>query len=59
MTCIALDNLCVEISDPCQPRWRLEVDDLNLIRKRVPRAEDKREPSLNRLKIFNWLWMDH
>ena len=59
MTCIALDNLCVEISDPCQPRWRLEVDDLNLIPKRLPRAEGKRESSLNRLKISNWLWMDH
>ena len=59
MACIALHNLCIEISDPSQPRWRLEVDDLDLIRKRLRRAEDKRESSLNRLKISNWLWMDH
>ena len=59
MACIALHNLCIEISDPCQPRWRLEVDDLDLIRKRLRRGEDKREASLNRLKISNWLWMDH
>ena len=59
MACIALHNLCIEISDPCQPRWRLEVDDLDLIRKRLRRVEDKREASLNRLKISNWLWMDH
>ena len=58
MACIALHNLCFEISDPCQPRCRLEVDDLDLIPKRLHRAEDKREPSLNRLKILNWLWMD-
>ena len=59
MACIALHNLCIEISDACQPRWRLEVDDLDLIRKRLRRAEDKRESSLNLLKISSWLWMDH
>ena len=58
MACIALLNLCIEISDPCQPRWRLKVNDLDLIRKRLHRAEDKREPSLNRLQMSNWLWMD-
>ena len=51
MACIALHNLCIEISDAYQPRWRLEVDDLDLIRKRLRRAQDKRESSLNRLKI--------
>ena len=59
MACIALHNLCTEISDPCQSRWRLEVDDLDLIRKRLHRAENKTESSLNRLKIANWLWMGH
>ena len=59
MACIASHNLCIEISDPCQPRWRLEVDDLDLIRKRLRRAEDKRESSLYHLKISNWLRMDH
>ena len=57
MACIALHNLCIEISDPCQPRCKL--DDLDLIRKRLRRAEDKRESSLNLLKISSWLWMDH
>ena len=33
---------CIEISDPCQPRWILEVDDLDLIRKRLRRADGKR-----------------
>ena len=59
MACIALHNLCIEISDPSQPRWRLEVDDLDLIRKRLRRVQDKRESSLNRLKISKWLWMDY
>ena len=48
MACIAFHNLCIEISDPCQPRWRLEVDDLDLIRKRLRRAEDKREKERER-----------
>ena len=57
MACITLHDLCIEIcADPCQRRWSLEVDDLNLIRKRLRRAEDKKESSLNRLKISNWLW---
>ena len=43
MAFIALHNLCIEISDPCQPRWRLEVNDLDLIQKRLHLAEDKRE----------------
>ena len=59
MAFIALHNLCIEISDPCQPRWRLEVDDLDLIRKRLRWAEDKGDSSLNRLKVSIWLWMDH
>ena len=59
MACIAFHNFCIKIYDPCQPRWRLEVDDLDLIQKRLRRAEDKKESSLNYLKISNWLWMDH
>ena len=55
IVCIALHNLCIEISDPCQPRSRLEVDDLDLIRKILRREEDKAESSLNRLKTSNWL----
>ena len=57
--CNGLLNLSIEISDPRQPRWRLEVDELDLIRKRLRRAEDKRESSSSRLKISNWLWMDY
>ena len=59
MACIALHNICIDRSDPCQPRWRLEVEQLDLIEKPLSRAEDKEESSLNRMKISNWLWMDH
>lgn len=32
MVCIVLHNICIHRNDPCKPRWRLEVDELNLIR---------------------------
>ena len=59
MACIALHNLCIELADPCQPRWKLEVQKLALIRKQLHREEDMKESALNRMKISNWLWMDH
>ena len=32
MTCIALHNICIHRCDPCKPRWRLDIQELNLIR---------------------------
>ena len=54
-----LHNLCIEISDPCKPRWKLKVDELDLFDKAVSRVEDSQESELNRLKISNWLYLDH
>ena len=59
MTCIALHNLCNELADPCQPRSKLKVQELALIRKQLHREEDMNESALNRMKISSWLWMDH
>ena len=59
MACIALHNLCLARSDPCQPRWRLDVEQLDLISKELSRNENKDESSRNRMKVSNWLWMDH
>ena len=53
MTCILLHNICVHRNDPCKPRWRLEVNQLNLIRgsgQAANAAEDVRSI------ISNWLW---
>ena len=58
MACIVLHNLWIQISDLCQPRWRLEVDNLDLFEKDGI-GQKIRESSLNCLKISNWLWMDH
>ena len=59
MACIALHNLCIELAVPYQARWKLEVQKLALIRKQLHREEDMKESALNRMKISNWLWMDH
>ena len=59
MACIALHNLCIELADPCQARWKLEVQELALIEKQVHREVDMKESALNRMKISNWLWVDH
>ena len=33
MACIMLHNLCTEHNDPCEHRWRVEVNDLELFEK--------------------------
>ena len=33
MACMGLHNLCIEISNPCLPKCRLDVDDLILFEK--------------------------
>ena len=33
MSCIMLHNLCISVNDPCEPRWRLEVKELGVIKK--------------------------
>ena len=40
MACIALHNLCIAENDPCQPRWQLDVQELDLIRQSVIRQEN-------------------
>ena len=59
MACIMLHNLCIERNDPCEPRWKLEVKDIELFEKPLKRTEDSNESNLNRTKISNWLWMNH
>ena len=51
--------ICNDRSDPCQSRWRLDVEQLELMEKPLSRAVDKEDLNLIRMKISNWLWMDH
>ena len=56
MVSIMLHNLCIEMDDPCKPRWELAVKELELFPKSTGRSEDKCASNLNRMKISNWLW---
>ena len=59
MACIMLHNLCIELNDPCKPRWKLDIQNIDLIEKSVMQDEDNQELNLNRTKISNWLCMNH
>ena len=55
MAFIALHNICVDRSDPCQPRRRLKVEQLELMEKPLSRAVDKKKSNLIRMKIsYGW-----
>ena len=56
MACIMLHNLCIDHNDPCEPRWRLEVLQLGLVKRRGSWSENKEMSDLNRMKICNRLW---
>ena len=55
MTSVMLNNLCIEVNDPCLPSWRLHVKDISLIREQVEKREDIDLSDANRSKIENWL----
>ena len=49
MACGKLHNLCLVRNDPCNTRWRLTVDKLEL-------NCNNRDSNENTTKIANWLW---
>ena len=59
VTCNALHKIFIGRSDPCQTQWRLEVEQLELMEKPLSCAADEEELNLIRMKISNWLWIDH
>ena len=38
MARIMLHNLCIERNGPCEPRWKLEVKDIELFEKPLKRT---------------------
>ena len=56
MASVMLHNLCIDVNDPCLPRWRLHVKNINLIREQVEKRRDINLSDVNRSKIANWLW---
>lgn len=56
MCAITLHNICIHVNDPCKGRWRLHVQELNLIRGRHNGVRDKNEVQRVRQKVVDWLW---
>ena len=56
MSCIMLHNLCIEMNDPCNPRWILKVKELGMKNKWTSRGEDRTASMQNSEIISNWLW---
>ena len=50
MSCIMLHNLCIELNDPCEPRWKLDVEELQLVDMKLKRLRSKIESNENRVK---------
>lgn len=56
MACITLHIICIKRADPCLPRWQLEIQKLELIRKATKRSEDKTLSNKVRGIVKEWLW---
>ena len=56
MACVMLHNLCIATNDPCNPRWKLSVEELELLSRTIKRSESKFESNKNAGIIKNWLW---
>ena len=48
MTSVMLHNLSIDVSYPCLPLWRLLVENISLIRRRVEKREDINLSDANR-----------
>ena len=59
MAGVVLHNLCIHMDGPCKPRWKLIVEDFELIDQQVTRQEnrDSKQKSCDiSRKISEWLW---
>ena len=55
--CVMFHNVCIARNDPCHPRWRLSVEEIEMITaNNIQRQQNKRESSENETTIANWLW---
>ena len=53
IACLMLHNLCMATNDPCNSRWRLSVEELELTNKIINRSESKSESNKNTCIIKN------
>ena len=59
MAVILLHNICIHGNDPCKPRWRSSVDDIELTDRESDKTQYRncQNKSMETAhKICNWLW---
>ena len=56
MTCVMLHNLCIAKCNPCKPRWRLTVEQLDLSNRDILCQPNKKESNENASGVADWLW---
>ena len=52
-----LHNLCIVRKDPCNPRWKLHVDEVSLVERYIPRTENKSQSREIVSIIAEWTWI--
>ena len=56
MACVKLHNFCIAKHDPCNSRWRLSAEELELNNTAIKRRANKGESNKNVREIVDWLW---
>ena len=56
MACVMFHNFCIAKDDPCNPRWRLRVQELELSNCVIKKRANKGESNKNARKVADWLW---
>ena len=51
-----LHNFCIAKHDPCNPWWRLSIEELELNNTVIKRRANKGESNKTAKKVVDWLW---
>lgn len=62
MAAILLHNICMYKNDPCKPRWKLDVEQLELVNHgtlQLETRDSKRQSIKTSRQISELLWNNH
>ena len=53
---VMLHHFCIRTNDPCNPRWKLSVEELELSMRNRNRQQNEQESNENVTMTTNWIW---
>ena len=56
MACVMLNHFCIHTNDPCNTRWKLSLEEVELNVGKINRQQNNRISNENATKIAKWLW---